>query len=184
MASPLLNLIGGLKDELDRSSARLASGQINAAAFHNQVLGQLADYHTAAYLSGTAERLGVQQGGALVSQQRLNRAERSDITRAVSGQSDYLHRFTNRIEAGDLSNAQIRARAAQYAQSLRTTYSQAMTFGADLPFQPGDGGTACGIHCRCSWEKRGGAWAWVLDPIADHCDDCRIRADGSPYEGS
>lgn len=178
---PVDHLVGGLRTDLTRATDRLAAGQLTPAQWHDQTLQALADYHQAAYLAGTSERLGVQSGGALLSSQRLSRAERQDITRAVVGQAEFLGRFTDRIEAGDLSNAQIRARAASYAQSLRTTYSEALTFGADLPFQPADGGTACGIHCRCSWQKRGEAWIWTLDPLADHCEDCRARADGNPY---
>lgn len=178
---PLDHLVGGLRSDLTHAAERLAAGQLSPAQWHNASLQALADYHTAAYVAGAAERLGVQAGGTLISPGRLSRAERADITRAVIGQAEYLNRFTDQVEAGDLSNAQIRARAAQYAQSLRTTYSEAATFGADLPFQPGDGGTACGVHCQCSWQQRSGAWYWVLDPLADHCDDCRARADGNPY---
>jgi hypothetical protein len=178
---PLDHLVGGLSGDLTRLSDQLAANRLTPAQWHNQSLQALADYHQAAYLAGTSERLGIQSGGALLSSQRLSRAERQDITRAVVDQAEYLSRFTDQVEAGDLSNAQIRARAASYAQSLKTTYSEALTFGADLPFQPGDGGTVCGIHCQCSWQKRGGVWIWALDPLADHCADCRARADGNPY---
>lgn len=178
---PVDHLVSGLRGDLTRLSDQLASGRLTPAQWHNQALQALANYHQAAYLAGTAERLGVREGGALLSPQRLSRAERADITRAVVGQAEYLGRFTDAIEAGDLSPARTRARAASYAQSIRTTYSEARTFGADLPFHPADGGTECGVHCGCSWQQRGGQWWWVLDPLLDHCPTCRQRADDNPY---
>ena len=169
-SSPLDHLISGLRSELDHLVNGLQAGLLSPAEWHNGTLQVLADYHSAAYLAGA-------------DQDRLDQAGQQLVLKTLADQVDYLGRFTDAVEAGDLSDAQIRSRAAQYAQPLRTTYSQAETAGADLPFYPADGGTECGVHCRCSWEQRGGSWYWVMDPLADHCEDCRARADGSPYEG-
>lgn len=161
-------LIAGLKGELDHLTNGLAGGQLSAAEWHNETLQALADYHSAAYLAATGR-------------DQLDTAGRQRILRTIADQADYLNRFTDLVEAGDVSDAQIRSRVAQYAEPLRRTWSEAETADADLPFQPGDGGTECGVHCKCSWQQRRGAWYWVLDPLADHCEGCRARADGNPY---
>ncbi len=168
MPGPVDRLVAGLRGELNHLANGLAGGQLSPAEWHNETLQALADYHSAAYLAGRGL-------------DTLDKAGQQLVLRTVADQADYLNRFTDAIEAGDLSDAQIRARAAQYAEPLRTTFSEAETAGADLPFQPADGGTECGVHCKCSWEQRGGRWYWVLDPLADHCEGCRARADGNPY---
>lgn len=166
--SPLDRLIGSARGELDHLVNGLQGGQLSPAEWHNATLQSLADYHSAAYLAGTGK-------------DALDRAGQQMVLRQVADQADYLNRFTDRVEAGDLSDAQIRSRIAQYAEPLRATYSEAETLGADLPFHPADGGTECGVNCRCSWQQRGGRWYWALDSQADHCAGCRARADGNPY---
>jgi hypothetical protein len=176
--SALSNLVAGLASDLDHMTSRLVSGQLSPAQWQRAVQGELADYHTAAYLSGAAERLSAPAGSALLNARNLSRAERADIARAVTDQAGYLNGFTASIERGDLSPAQIRARAASYAGGVKATYWEARAPG--LPFYPGNG-CECGTNCHCSWQQRDGEWWWTLGGSVEHCDDCRRRADGSPY---
>jgi hypothetical protein len=178
--APLAHLVDGLRGDIGRLTDRIVAGQISATQWHNGVLRELTDYHTAAYLAGTAQRLGVREGTALLNKGNLSQAERRDIRAQLTKQATYLSRFTDLVEAGDLSPAELRARAASYAGSVKSTYWQART-GADLPFQPSEG-CECGPNCQCSWQERDGGWWWQLGHVKTrHCETCLERADGSPY---
>jgi len=170
MPKALDTLIDALRAELGHLANGLVGGQLQPAEWHNATLQALADYHAAAYLAGRGLEMLDADGETLVLAQ-------------IADQAGYLNRFTDAVEANDLSVAQIAVRAGIYAASLRTTWSRAATWGANLPFYPGDGGTACLMYCGCSWQSRGGGWWWMLGATHEHCDDCRVRADGSPYEG-
>lgn len=170
MPAALSNLRSGLAAEIDHLVDGLISGRLSPSEWHNAVLQELADYHSAAYLLG--RRL-----------QALDEDGRQLVLRAIANQADFLNGFTDQVEAGALSDARIRARAALYSGSVAATFSAAATWGAFLPFHPCDGGTPCGGHCRCTWQRRGTAWYWVLGAADEHCDGCRQRADGSPYGG-
>jgi len=164
--------------DIDALTAKLASGRMSLPRWQAAVARELADYHTAAYMLGTSERLRV----STATLKGLSQAERVDINQAVHAQRAYLDAFARDIDAGDLSVATIRARARSYAGSVKATYWQAVSPG--LPFYPGQG-CQCGTNCHCSWRQRAGAWWWMLGPVStEHCDDCRGRADGSPYEAA
>lgn len=163
------SLIAGLEAELDHQVNGLISGRLTPAAWHNAVLQELADYHTAALLS--SRRIT-----------QLDQAGRQLVIHTLADQAGYLNGLTDAIEAGEISDAQVRARAKQYAGALHATSERGKTWGAELPFYPADGGTRCLTHCRCHWQRRGGQWWWVLESQAEHCEDCRRRADGSPYD--
>lgn len=167
---------------LARHTQVLLRGRISRTQWEHQVTQTIARAHSQAFLLGTGERLDLRPDSALLNVRNLSQAERAVITNATDLQRAYLKRFTQAMSSGDLSAAQIRARTASYADSVRVTISRAATYGADLPFHPGDGGTECLTHCRCRWEQRGPLWYWVLDLTVEHCDGCRARADGSPYE--
>lgn len=170
-------------DEMAALADKLNAGRMSLPSWRKAMDKELADYHTAAFMLGTAQRLGVKPDSPLISRKRLSNAERADISAAIHAQRGYLSKFEQAVKDGHLSPAQIRARAASYGDSVRTTESQAATFGADLPFYPGDGSTVCLTHCRCSWQQRADQWYWTLGLVAEHCDDCRRRADHGPYNG-
>ena len=176
------HLVDALRSDLGKEAQALVSGRHTAAQWQRATLQTIADHQTAAYLAGTAERLGARTGSALLKRSNLSKAERADIQRATHQQAGYLHSFAGAVERGELSAAQIQARAAAYAGSVKATYWEART-GARLPFYPGDG-CACGNNCHCVWQERQGAWWWILGTSAEHCADCRRRADGSPYEAA
>ncbi len=154
------HLIDGLRGDLAQLATGLTSGRRSVAQWERATLQTLADHQTAAYLAGAAERLGTREGSALLKRGNLSRAERADIGRATRAQAAYLHSFADAIEAGELSGAQIRSRAATYAGSVKATYWEART-GARLPFYPGDG-CQSGNNCHCMWQQRDGQWWWVL----------------------
>jgi len=141
----------------------------NATAFERAMQRALAKAHTAAYIRGTADRTGVLPKG-------LSKAERDDVKARVSEQADFLRGFVQ--AAPDLSEAQVAQRAALYLGAVRATY-----YGARFPglsSYPGDGSTACKTNCKCHLEARDdGVW-WIMGS-AEHCDDCRALAAGSPY---
>jgi hypothetical protein len=176
------HLVDALRSDLANAAQALVSGRHSTAQWQRAMLQTIADHQTAAYLAGAAERLGAREGTALLRRGNLSRAERTDIQKATQQQAAYLHGFAEAVDQGDLSPAQIQARAAAYAGSVKATYWEART-GARLPFYPGDG-CQCGNNCHCMWQQRQGAWWWMLGGAVEHCDDCRRRADGSPYEAS
>jgi hypothetical protein len=136
--------------------------------------------HAAAAIAGTAERLGVEAGGKLLNERNLSRAERDAIRRAVTEQLPYLRRFAS--ELGQLSGAQIAARAALYAGATRATYYRGRWAGYDLRGVPvpADGGTECLSNCKCVAYVEGDQWIYELT-TAEHCPACLSRAAKSPY---
>ena len=102
----------------------------------------------------------------------------------VKEQYSYLDGFAKAIENGELSEAQIRARASMYHDASVQAYEKghAVMMGVPtLPAYPGDGATQCHGNCRCHWDIRDaeGGWDcyWVIDPGAEHCPDCITNAD-------
>ena len=171
MADPVSRLIAALEGELDHQVNGLISGRLSPAEWHNAVLQELADHHTAALMLGRHT-------------DRLDDAGRQMVLRTLADQAGYLGGLTDAIEAGELSDARIRSRTQAYAGSIKGSYFEGATDGADLPFYPTQD-CECGNHCQCSWqERRPGEWYWVLGIVAtSHCPTCVLRADGSPYEG-
>lgn len=174
MASSVERLIGGCEDAIGHLVNGLAGGQLTPAQWHNEVLHTLGEYHTAAYLVGRDTTT-------------ISDPAQRFLLDTMGKQADYLGHFTDAIEDGRLSDAEIRARAQSYAGALHATADRARTWDWPLPFFPADGGTPCRTNCRCSWQGRGldleeltGDWYWSLSP-GDTCEGCRARADGNPY---
>ena len=158
-------------DALKTATGALLRGG-SSSAWLRAMQAALTRAHTAAYMAGQAERLGV----SVSALKGLSRAERGDIKQQVAAQIDYLQGFAGALDG--LSEAQIAARAALYAGAVRTTYSRARY--PKLPFYPGEG-TECKGQCKCSWQDNGdGSYTWVLG-AAEHCATCQGRASGSPY---
>lgn len=188
--TPIGHLADVAAGDIDVLTSKLTSGRITLPRWQERMAKELADYHTAAYMLGASERLNLPAGSALITRKGLSAAERGDINQAVHAQRGFLDSFARDIDAGDLSPAQIRARAKSYAGSVKATYWQAAAPG--LPFYPGQD-CQCHTNCHCHWQarpggragERSGEWWWILGPTpTEHCDDCRLRADGSPYEAA
>lgn len=83
-------------------------------------------------------------------------------------QYSYLADFANEIQDGDLSTAQILARAQMYAGPSQTAYWRQNT--PDFPTYPGE--QQCLGNCGCSWVDNGdGSWSWQRGK-EDSCEDC------------
>lgn len=142
------------------------TGKLTPDMFQAGMANDALVFHTAAYMAG-------------VESDALDQAGRDLVVAAVQNQIDYLDAFADAIDAGELSEAQIQARAALYGGAINASYWQGATDGDDLPFHPGDGGTACLTNCKCEWELHSDGWYWIAE--AGACEGCQERAAGSPY---
>ena len=109
------------------------------------------------------------------------------VGRQLRDQYHYLDRFAAEIATGELSEAQINARARMYINAAHEAYERAKceAYGMPpLPAYPADGQTQCLSNCRCEWvvdELRimgvliGWDAMWKLNP-AEHCPDCLANA--------
>jgi hypothetical protein len=131
----------------------------------------LARGHQAAYLLGIAERLGVDIDSGLITPRNMSRAERNELKGIVVEQIDYLERFID--VAGDLSDAQIQARADLYALGVKQTYWTGWA-GEELECVPG-GCEECYGNCRCALERQDDGVHWICSDDAHSCGACRER---------
>lgn len=166
------DLIDRATAEVDALAAQLADGTITTAEWTTS-------------MRETVKRL-------TIDQYLLGRGGRNAMTQADWGrigyrlreQYGYLQRFAELIDQGQLSDAQIAARAKLYVGATWSTFdrAKAAAWQIVLPAHPGDGGTRCRSACRCHWDIRRDDEAgvikasWVLDSAAEHCEDCRRRA--------
>lgn len=168
MNTTLTQLMADLDTSIRYQLDGLRGGQLSADDFQQALAQDLLVFHTAAYLAGQ-------------DADTLDAAGRAVVVQTMKGQLDYLNPFVDKIAAGDMSDAQIEARALSYAGAVNASWWAGATDGEDLPFQPGDGGTVCLGNCRCEWQADGDAWVWMAE--AGACFDCEERAAGSPYGG-
>lgn len=170
-----------LARDIAAATQRLIDGG-TVAQWERAMLDAITRGHAAAAIAGTAERLGVAAGSKLLNERNLSRIERRDIHTAVRGQLPYLRNFAADVQAGQLSDAQIAARAALYAGAIRTTYYRGRWATYDLrnvPI-PADGGTQCISNCKCVAYVEDGQWIYEMT-AAEHCQGCEERAARSPY---
>jgi len=126
-----------------------------------------------------------------IDQYVLGRGGRSQMTQADWGrvgqqlkeQYGYLSNFARDIANGNMSEAQIAARAQLYHNSSVQAFElgHARSYGdLKLPYYPGDGSTVCRVNCRCSWDIReteaGWDCYWRLGGGENVCPDCQARA--------
>lgn len=99
----------------------------------------------------------------------------------LGGQYKFLRDFAREIAQGNLSEAQIAARAGMYVDSAKQMYWKQLTSKADLPAQPGDGSSECLGNCGCEWAEEDDGWHWLRGKN-DSCDTCLAReAQWRPY---
>lgn len=185
MPSPVDNLIALSTADIEALAARLFE-KGNTAAWEKAMRASLTRAHTAAYVVGTADRLGSHAGTALVNVRNLSKAERKEIAALVNRQIDYLQGFAVAIAEGTTTPRGLTARAALYAGAIRETYNVTRWGAWDLPFVPGDGSSECLGNCGCRIEVKDngdgtGALRWVLSGLERHCKTCPTRARRSPY---
>lgn len=142
-------------------------GGASPAAFERAMQQALAQAHTAAYLRGVAERLGV----SVSTLKGFSRAERAELRAALADQFKYLSGFVGQLDG--MSEAQVAARAALYAGSPKATYWQAWA-GVALECVP-SGCPECFSRCRCSLDRRADGVYWTGPGDAHSCGACRGR---------
>lgn len=147
----------------------------NSPAWDRDMRAAITRGHLAAWMSGTAERLGVPLDSPLLSRQRLSKAERTEINRIVSVQLDYLRGFEK--SRGDMSEQAIAARAGMYPGALSGTYLSARWGDWDIPDNLIPGNQTCLTRCRCEAhvEDNGdgtGVWVRKLGGSEHSCDEC------------
>lgn len=113
---------------------------------------------------------------------RIGRFLRDEYRRLDGFQSD--------IEAGLLSDAEIRSRARQYMRHARALYERgaAAAYGlaSTLPAFPGDDTTECDGGCHCTWrfehanlgnpDEADWDCFWDIDTTAENCVHCVNRS--------
>lgn len=166
--------------EMADLTARLETGTVTLSAWERQMEGVLARFHTASFLAGRAEQLGVKVDSALLSERRLSREERAAIKESVKFNLEKLRAFRGDIAGATDWTRRFNARAAMYGESAKTSYWRGRTLGWSLPGLPTIG-VQCLTRCGCSWEFDGDK-AWWRRGKTDSCPDCiRRERDWSPY---
>ena len=162
----------------DATAAYLKSG--NVGKWEKDMQAILARLHTASYISATAARLNVSPDSPLISQSRLSRAERADISAQVAGQLKYLRAFAAQVKAGGMSERAVLARAVSYAGSVKAPYYAARWGEWDIPTRLLPGTAQCMGNCLChlSDVKDNGDGTGTLTRVLGagaaerHCADC------------
>lgn len=165
------------------STAIAAVPNSGSVAWRHEMERIIARGHTAAYIAGVAERLGVKPDIDLISQQRLSRAERAEIKRLVDVQLQYFAGFVKDLP--NISTTQIAARADMYSGASRTTYYATRWGDWQIPDQLLPGNAQCLSRCRCaiSVQDNGdgtGVLTRVMGGEAIHCTECPALAGDHP----
>lgn len=115
----------------------------------------------------------------------LTSADLRRMETKIAEQYRYLDGFASDIEAAVLKPGAslnfIPNRATLYAKAAESEYWQQAT-NVDLPDYPRSGNQRCLSRCACQWDlecdEQGNVSAtWVLDPAAEHCEDCVANAE-------
>lgn len=128
--------------DVNALTRRLADQNITVQAWEAEMAALIRNVHAAEYALG--------RGG-------LN-AMTAEDWRAVdelhAEQRAFLRGFAEEVAAGQLSEAQINARAKLYYGSSIQAYERGRSaaFGVRLPAYPADGSTPCKSACRCRWQ--------------------------------
>ena len=170
----LLRIAALLKAATDAATKRLQDGG-SRAAWEREMHAALTRGHTAAWIAGTAERLGIKPDSPLISERRLSKAERAEIKALVEKQLGYLSGFVKDMDG--LSNAQIVARAGLYAGAARGSYYGARWGDWDIPPELMPGAQKCVGNCRCkiSIADNGdgtGILTREMGGAEHHCSEC------------
>ncbi len=137
--------------------------------------------HTAAFITATAERLGVRDPGLL---KRPSRAERADIDAAIKRQLDYLRGFVQ--ARGGMSDAAALARARLYGPAVKSFYYAQRWGDWEIPDHLLPGMQTCLGNCLCSLldVKDNGDGTGVLTRVMGgtehHCKECPPLAGDHP----
>lgn len=141
--------------------------------------------HTAAWLVGTGQRLGVEVDSPLLSRQRLSRAERQEIKAIVERQLEYLRSFLK--DKGNMSEAAIANRAGLYPGAVSQTYYATRWGDWDIDERLLPGTAQCVTRCKCSISVKDngdgtGVLTRVMGGTEHHCTECPGLAGDHPVK--
>jgi hypothetical protein len=154
-------------NDLQAIAGRFHAGEINRTTFEAEFRATLRATSLAEYALG--------RGGFA----QMSAADYGRVGRYLRDQYAYARGFADAITGGELSLAQVEARAALYgnATTAMLERGRAAARGLDLPAYPAIG-TTCRANCLCSWSIRRvrGGWRckWVRS-AEDSCDTCLSR---------
>ncbi len=184
MADPL-RLAALAQTAIAAATERLRSNG-NIGAWEREMRQIIARAHTTAWIVGTAERLGITPDSPLISERRLSRIERNEIKALVSEQLAYLSGFVKDVRSGEMSDAQIAARAGMYAGATRQSYYGARWGDWDIPPSLMPGNQQCVARCRCviSVRDNGDGTGMLTREMGgsgeNHCTECPPLAGDHP----
>lgn len=154
---------------------QVAAGSLSPEGFNAGMRGLIKNAYGAEYALG--------RGGV----NAMTNEDWGRVGAEVRRQHGYLDRFTAEIAAGDLSPAQVKARAGIYLDGATQAHGrgQAAAVGVDPPGVPGDGGTQCLGRCRCwvEWSETRTEvrMTWHVS-AGESCPGCEARAaEWSPW---
>jgi hypothetical protein len=148
----VLDTIGKAKERLANIAGQKIKGEINSPAWFVATRSEVKNMHTALAMlaQGGKGQMDVKAWG------RTGQKIKSEL--------EYLRGFQRSIERGELSDAQILARAIQYADASYVTYQQ-------------------GVF---NLEKMSGTQYvnWILDETAESCDGCKASEGVHPVNNA
>lgn len=179
MPNDAIRLHALTRQAIEDAAPRLAAGDV--AGYMAQVRAAIVRGHTAAAWSAVAQRSWTGRvrawlGGRL-GERVMPRADRERLRQTLARELAYFERFAAEAQAGELSQAQIRARAAMYAGGTRPTYYSIRYGDWEIPEALLPGNQECRSNCRCTItvEDLGGGAGKLTRSYnleADHCSEC------------
>lgn len=164
------------KDLLVEHTRAYSDGKIDADAWESQCRETIKTTAIDQYVAGRGGR------------GEMTQSDWGRVGQFSREQYGYLSGMADDLEG--LSPAQREARIRMYVESTDRMFERARIVEMGVPYDrvpalPGDGSTQCLVNCQCHWEfERGeGGWNcyWRLGE-AEHCDNCKGRADDwNPY---
>lgn len=154
------------KSDTDRLSRQLTEHKISLQQWTLDMRQQIKDTFSNEYM--------LARGG----RNNMTQADWGRVGAMVKKQYQYLQGFARDVDAGKMSEGQIRTRSRMYIDSATQAFERAKTESLGmpvLPAYPGDGRTVCRSNCQCHWNivDEGDHWnaTWQLG-VAEHCPDC------------
>lgn len=154
---------------MQAAAERMGAGDMSVQDFRAEMRELIARTNGVEYMFGRGGR------------NAMTADDRAALRGLIADEWRYLDEFARAAGNGELSAAQITARAAMYANAGHRAQQAgrgATYAGLRLPTYPGVD-TECRSNCRCSWrvEEDDAEWRayWTL-AAAEHCDTCVGRA--------
>lgn len=159
------------KTRTDEIARNYLENNISLTDYYDQNKAIIKESYTAMYELGVGGR------------NMMTQADWGRVGGILREQYRYYDNLVMQVKNGEISMAQASARMKMYINSAHEALWRAIghSLGIQLPAYPGDGSTQCLVNCQCSWNivpvGRGEYDCyWELGP-AEHCDDCKIRAE-------